>query len=306
LEKQIVQQQILAIDDSPDIHQLLTVRLGGLNVDLRHALTGESGYEQACAEPPDLILLDVMMPDASGFEICRRLKTKSETASIPVIFLTGETDVEQKVLGFDVGAVDYIQKPFDTAELTARVRSALRTKRYFDMLAHRAMLDGLTGLWNRSQFDQRLYEEIACAQRYDRPLSLIMMDVDRFKDLNDRYGHPFGDQVLQSIGELLQSWTRSIDLPCRYGGEEFGIILRETDLDGAERTAERIRLALVELTIQHRREVVPVTASFGVSAMSLCLNLCELDHNWLISHADSALYDAKNAGRNCVRRGVAQ
>lgn len=294
-------QQILAIDDSPDIHQLLSVRLGGLNVDLRHALTGESGYEQACEAPPDLILLDVMMPDASGFEICRRLKAKSETASVPVIFLTGESDVEQKVLGFDVGAVDYIQKPFDTAELTARVRSALRSKRYFDMLAHRAMLDGLTGLWNRSQFDQRLYEEIACANRYDRPLSLIMMDIDRFKDLNDTHGHPFGDQVLQSVGEQLQKWTRSTDLPCRYGGEEFGIILRETELAGAELTAERIRQGLEELEIKHRRDVVPVTASFGVTAMSLCLNPCELNHNWLIASADEALYSAKDAGRNCVR-----
>ena len=299
-------QQILAIDDSPDIHQLLSVRLGGLNVELRHALTGESGYEQACEEPPDLILLDVMMPDASGFEICRRLKARSKTASIPVIFLTGETDVEQKVLGFDVGAVDYIQKPFDTAELTARVRSALRTKRYFDMLAHRAMLDGLTGLWNRSQFDQRLYEEIASARRYDRPLSLVMMDIDRFKNLNDTYGHPFGDQVLQSVGELLQGWKRSTDLPCRYGGEEFGIILRETDMEGAERTAERIRGALEELEIRHRSNIVSVTASFGVSSMSLCRNPCELDHNWLIASADSALYRAKEAGRNCVSTGVAE
>ena len=299
-------QQILAIDDSPDIHQLLSVRLGGLNVELRHALTGESGYEQACEEPPDLILLDVMMPDASGFEICRRLKARSKTASIPVIFLTGETDVEQKVLGFDVGAVDYIQKPFDTAELTARVRSALRTKRYFDMLAHRAMLDGLTGLWNRSQFDQRLYEEIASARCYDRPLSLVMMDIDRFKNLNDTYGHPFGDQVLQSVGELLQGWKRSTDLPCRYGGEEFGIILRETDMEGAERTAERIRGALEELEIRHRSNIVSVTASFGVSSMSLCRNPCELDHNWLIASADSALYRAKEAGRNCVSTGIVE
>ena len=295
-----MQQRILAIDDSPDIHQLLSVRLGNLNVELQHALTGESGYDKALKEPPDLILLDVMMPDASGFEICRRLKATSETAAVPVIFLTGETYVEQKVRGFDVGAVDYIQKPFDTAELTARVRSALRTKRYFDMLAQRAMLDGLTGLWNRSQFDQRLYEEISCAQRYDRPLSLVMMDVDRFKELNDNYGHPFGDQVLQSIGELLQSWTRNTDLPCRYGGEEFGIILRETDLEGAVQTAERLREALEELQLRHKRDPVPVTASLGVSSMSLCLNPVELDHTWLIESADGALYEAKKSGRNRV------
>ena len=232
-----MQQRILAIDDSPDIHQLLSARLGNLNVEMQHAMTGASGYEKALQDPPDLILLDVMMPDASGFEICRRLKATSETAAVPVIFLTGEADVEQKVRGFDVGAIDYIQKPFDTAELTARVRSALRTKRYFDMLAERAMLDGLTGLWNRTQFDQQLYKETSCALRYDCSLSLVMMDIDRFKEINDTHGHPFGDQVLQSIGELLRSWTRNTDLPCRYGGEEFGIILRETDLEGAVQTA---------------------------------------------------------------------
>ena len=295
-----MQQRILAIDDSPDIHQLLSARLGNLNVEMQHAMTGASGYDKALQDPPDLILLDVMMPDASGFEICRRLKATSETAAVPVIFLTGEADVEQKVRGFDVGAIDYIQKPFDTAELTARVRSALRTKRYFDMLAERAMLDGLTGLWNRTQFDQQLYKETSCALRYDCSLSLVMMDIDRFKEINDTYGHPFGDQVLQSIGELLRSWTRNTDLPCRYGGEEFGIILRETDLEGAVQTAERLREALEELQFRHKRDLVPVTASLGVSSMSLCLNSVELDHTWLIESADGALYEAKKSGRNRV------
>ncbi|MFP6765505.1 MAG: diguanylate cyclase, partial [Planctomycetaceae bacterium] len=251
-------------------------------------------------DPPDLILLDVMMPDADGFEICCRLKATAETASVPVIFLTGETDIEQKVRGFDVGAVDYIQKPFDRAELTARVRSALRTKRYLDMLSQRAMLDGLTGLWNRSQFDQRLHAEVTSAVRHDRPLSLIMLDIDCFKTLNDTFGHPFGDEVLQSIGEQILRCTRASDLACRYGGDEFGIILRETDLSGAERGAEKLRAALEIIDFQHKRIPVRVTASLGASSISLCRKRNDLTADWLVKSADGALYTAKRRGKNQV------
>ena len=295
-----MKQRILVIDDSQDIHQLLRVRLGSLNVDLQHAASGEAGFNQACHDPPDLILLDIMMPDACGFEICSRLKATAETASVPVIFLTGESDMKQKVRGFDVGAVDYIQKPFATAELAARVCSALRTKRYLDLLSERAMLDGLTGLCNRSQFDQRLHDEVASAARYDRPLSLIMLDIDCFKMFNDSFGHPFGDQILQSIGEKILCCTRTCDLACRYGGEEFGIILKKTELRDAERAAEQLRAALEELEFQHKETPVTVTASFGVSAISLCRNPAELSRDWLISSADRALYTAKRRGKNQV------
>jgi two-component system, cell cycle response regulator len=293
-------QTVLAIDDSPEIHQLLKVRLKNLDVELAHADCGFDGFDQAMASNPDLILLDVMMPDASGFDICRKLKATSETRNIPVIFLTGASDVEQKVLGFDVGAVDYIQKPFDSAELNARVRAALRTKRFQDRLAQRAMIDGLTGLWNRAHFDQRMHEEVAAAARYDRPMSLIMMDVDKFKNLNDNHGHPFGDEVLQAVGDVLQDSARTSDWPCRYGGEEFGLILRETDLDGAIVMAERVREELESLQLRNKAQLVPVTASFGVVASTLCMNPCDLSTKWIIESADRALYAAKESGRNRV------
>lgn len=294
-------QTVLAIDDSPEIHQLLKVRLKNLDVELAHADCGFDGFDQAMAANPDLILLDVMMPDASGFDICRKLKATTETRNIPVIFLTGASDVDQKVLGFDVGAVDYIQKPFDSAELNARVRAALRTKRFQDMLAQRAMIDGLTGLWNRAHFDQRMHEEVAAASRYDRPMSLIMMDVDKFKNLNDNHGHPFGDEVLQAVGDVLQDSARTSDWPCRYGGEEFGLILRETDLDGAIIMAERVREEIESLQLRNKGQLVPVTSSFGVVASTLCMNPCDLSSKWMIESADRALYAAKEGGRNCVR-----
>jgi two-component system cell cycle response regulator len=295
-----MKQTILDIEDSPEIHQLLKVRLKNLDVEMAHANCGFDGFEQALASNPDLILLDVMMPDASGFDICRKLKATTETRNIPVIFLTGASDVDQKVLGFDVGAVDYIQKPFDSAELNARVRAALRTKRFQDMLAQRAMIDGLTGLWNRTHFDQRMHEEVAAAARYDRPMSLIMMDVDKFKNLNDNHGHPFGDEVLQAVGDVLQDSARTSDWPCRYGGEEFGLILRETDLEGAVIMAERVREEIESLQLRNKAQLVSVTASFGVVSSTLCMNPCDLSSRWMIESADRALYASKEGGRNRV------
>jgi two-component system, cell cycle response regulator len=294
-------QQILAIDDSPDIHQLLRVRLGNLDVTIEHASNAQEGLAKAFAQLPDLILLDVVMPDGNGFDVCRELKAHSETAAIPVIFLTGAKTVEETVRGFNAGAVDYIPKPFESAELKARVRSALRTKRYFDMLAQRAMIDGLTGLWNRTHFDQRLHEEILTCVRYDRPLSLIMMDLDQFKSLNDGHGHPFGDEVLQAVGEVLLAESRATDWPCRYGGEEFALILRETPLSGASLLAERIRSQVADLKLRSKAKPVPVTISMGVSSNVLCLNPCEFNREWLLGGADAALYEAKKSGRNQVK-----
>src|ERR1700690_502447 len=251
-------QTVLAIDDSPDIHRILDVRLKPENLVIHHALDAQDGLDQASRLHPDLILLDVDMPLITGFEVCRRLKDDPTLANVPVIFLTGAAEVYTKVQGFDLGAVDYVTKPFDPAELRARVRAALRTKRYHDLLAARSNVDALTGIWNRSYFNQRLGEEIAAAHRYGRVLSLVMVDVDRFKALNDAYGHPFGDQVLQHVGELLHTLLRSADAPCRYGGEEFGLILTETDEDGARNTAERIRVAMSEHTFRPKDRPIRV------------------------------------------------
>jgi diguanylate cyclase (GGDEF)-like protein len=163
------------------------------------------------------------------------------------------------------------------------------------------MIDGLTGLWNRAHFDQRMHEEVAAAARYDRPMSLIMMDVDKFKNLNDNHGHPFGDEVLQAVGDVLQDSARTSDWPCRYGGEEFGLILRETDLEGAVVMADRVREEIESLQPRNKAQLVPVTSSFGVVSSTQCMNPCDLSSKWMIESADRALYAAKDGGRNCVR-----
>ncbi len=293
-------QSVLAIDDSLDVHRLLDVRLRPEGLIIHHALNASEGLAKAHDLRPDLILLDVDLPHVTGFEVCQRLKADPITANMPVIFLTGAAQVYTKVQGFDLGAVDYVTKPFDPAELRARVRAALRTKRYHDLLSARSHVDALTGVWNRSYFNQRFGEEIRAAARYGRTISLALMDIDHFKNLNDGFGHPFGDQVLTAVGEILNTHLRTTDAPCRYGGEEFALIMTETDEAGALATAERVRRQIEEVAFQPRGKHVRVTASFGV-VTSTAFDRDNLSMELLVTAADDALYLAKAEGRNCCR-----
>ena len=294
------QPVVLVIDDSRDIHDILYVRLKPEEVELHRAMDARDGLSKARDLLPDLILLDIDMPGMSGLELCQKLKEDAATASVPIIFLTGSADVDMKVQGFDLGAVDYVTKPFQPAELRARVRAALRTKRYHDLLARRAQIDGLTGLWNRSYFDRRLEEEGAAVQRYGRQLSLVLLDVDHFKRINDTHGHPFGDRVLQLVGDAMHRGLRTVDAPCRYGGEEFAVVLTQTDLAGALIVAERLRAAVAALGLSHRGTAVPVTASCGVASSELVTPPSRCTSALLIEMADEALYAAKQGGRDRV------
>jgi two-component system, cell cycle response regulator len=292
-------QTVLAIDDSPDIHRLLDVRLRPEGLVLHHALSAEEGLGMAGQLKPDLILLDVDLPLVTGFEVCQKLKDDPKTSEIPIIFLTGDQAVHTKVQGFDLGAIDYVTKPFEPAELRARVRAALRTKRFHDLLSARSHVDGLTGIWNRSYFNQRFGEEISAAQRYERHVSLIMLDLDGFKGLNDSYGHPFGDQVLQAVGSILHTFLRTTDAPCRFGGEEFALILTETDEAGAIISAERIRQQIAQCAFRPKDKHIEVTASFGVACSTL-FDRSSLSVSRMVTAADDALYKAKHEGRNRV------
>lgn len=282
--------------------QLLAVRLRPEGLRLVTAESYDQGLALAIEAQPDLILLDVEMPGASGLDLCRRLKADAVTAAIPIIFLTGSSDIETKVLCFDLGAVDYVTKPFHPAELRARVRAALRMKRAQDMLTQRAQLDALTGLRNRAYLDERLTAEIAVARRSERPLSLVMIDLDHFKSLNDGYGHPFGDLVLQRVGDALARSIRPGDVACRYGGEELAVVLPDTDVAGAHAMAERLRQVIKALLLTPRGKPVVVTASFGVAeALEVATGDVELRPGDLVAAADAALYRAKREGRDCVR-----
>jgi diguanylate cyclase (GGDEF)-like protein len=289
-----VSQKVLVIDDSEAIRSLLRARLSCEPVELFFAVGGQEGLEMAPRVLPDLILLDIDMPELDGYEVCRRLKLDPITEAIPVIFLTGAASTEDKIRGLELGATDYITKPFDPAELRARVRASLRTKYLVDLLARKAMIDGLTGLWNRAYFETRLSSELSLSRRTSQPLACVMIDLDHFKQINDRYGHPFGDECLRVIGQLLGECCRSEDIVCRYGGEEFVILAPNTGAAAAAELAERIRAAVESFNWSGRGQNAKVTCSLGVA------DVIDAPPPGILEMADAALYKAKHEGRNRV------
>jgi diguanylate cyclase (GGDEF)-like protein len=298
-------QAVLVIDDAQDIHDLVDVRLRSESVTLLHALDAEAGLALARERKPDVVLLDLDLPGRSGLDLCKELRGDASLSSIPVIFLTGTVDVATKVKAFDAGAVDYVTKPFDAVELRARVRSALRTKRLLDLLATRAQLDGLTGLWNRSHFDTRIAHAIGAEQRYHRGIAILLVDVDHFKAVNDAAGHPFGDEVLRAVAAAVAAPLRAGDVACRYGGEEFVGILHEIGRAGACVVAERVRARVAALELAHAGRPVKVSISVGYASSDMLPAGQALTVEWIMTSADRGLYIAKRAGRNRISAGDA-
>lgn len=299
--------RLLAIDDDTDVHRLLKSSLRHERVEVHGATSGKQGLLIAATLHPDVILIDMQMNDDDGFALLERLKADPLTQDIPVIFLAHEPNKNMIVRGLDMGAIDFVAKPFDVGELKARVRSALRIRSLIKMLAQRAQIDGLTGLWNRAHFDQRLHEEVVSANRHATALSLILCDLDHFKPVNDGRGHTFGDRVLEECARILAS-GRAGDIACRYGGEEFAVILPRTTAADAARVADRLREEIASLRWDEAPQLV-VTASFGVADLPmlttppLAAAVAEAATSCaraLLDRADAALYAAKQAGRDRV------
>lgn len=288
--------KVLLVDDSVDARTVAKARLEPEGHDIICAEGGQMALNLAEKENPDLILLDVDMPGMSGFEVCRRLKSNDDLHLIPVIFVSGSGDAGDKVIGLDLGAVDYVTKPFDAFELRARVRAALRTKRLQDILRDKALIDPLTELGNRRAFDERLKLEWARAARYNLHLALIMADIDHFKNINDKHGHQIGDEVLRRIACRLSACLRECDAVFRYGGEEFATLLPETSLAGAVELAQRLCDQISSEPVQIGSKSLEVSASFGAAGGS-----DSIDAESLVGSADERLYQAKQEGRNCVR-----
>lgn len=288
---------VLLVDDSVDVHRLLQVRLRHEQIRLVGVEKASEGLEAAKKERPAAILLDLDMPGTDGFEMLRRLKDDSTLNNVPVIVLSALSSSEDKVTAFDLGATDYVTKPFDLAELRARLRAALRLDSLLHLLAERADVDGLTGLGNRAHFNKRWAEKVAECKRYPNPLSLAMMDIDFFKRINDTYGHPAGDEVLQGVSKLLQKECRTPDVPCRFGGEEFALVMPSTGPKDAMVVAERIREALMRV-VWPRHSEHPITISIGVVGTESTMG-DTTPEKWL-ELADKNLYTAKHSGRNKV------
>jgi diguanylate cyclase (GGDEF)-like protein len=291
--------RILAIDDAPT--NLLTLgEVLGDEFALQIATSGAEGLALAGQSAPDLILLDVMMPEMDGFETCRRLKADPLTRDIPVIFVTALNSPEDETLGLEAGAVDFISKPLHSAVVRARVRTHITLKRQADRLRSMSFIDGLTGIANRRQFDEALLREWRACLRTGTSLALAMIDIDHFKQFNDTYGHPAGDACLRAIAGILDgAMNRSHDLIARYGGEEFVCLLPDINLTGAQVKAEQLRQAVQSLSIVHKTSSTApvVTISLG---LALFVPTDKLTPEQLVAAADAQLYTAKHAGRNRV------
>ena len=289
--------RILVVDDQPTNIQTLYQVLKG-EYDVAMATDGSQAIELCQRRPPDLVLLDVVMPGIDGFEVCRRLKTDPATRDVPVIFVTARDSTEDETLGLEVGAVDFIAKPVNPPVVRARVRTHVALKRQAVLLRSMAFNDGLTGVANRRWFDERLQVEWLRCRRNKLPLSLILLDLDHFKAYNDRYGHQSGDDCLRAVAGAMKSRLgRPADLLARYGGEEFVCLLPETPIEGARAKAEDLGRAVLELNLPHAdSSTAPVvTISRGVATAAPALDGTQND---LLQRADEKLYAAKRAGRN--------
>lgn len=287
---------VLCVDDSQDVQRLLRARLKHEELELLPCLTGTDAVRLALDRLPALVLLDLDLPGIDGFEVLRMLKDNPATSQMPVIVISGLQSPQDKVTAFDLGAIDYITKPFELTELRVRVRSALRMHQLVQMLAQKAQIDGLTGLWNRAFFEKRLAEEHSRNDRSDRPLSIAMIDADHFKSINDTYGHPAGDAVLTGLARVIQRESRQSDVVCRYGGEEFVMLMPDTAPTDAHSVCDRIRQTLAGITWP-RHPDRHVTVSIGVAGSARSTRLTP--QQW-VEAADKNLYAAKQGGRNRV------
>jgi two-component system, cell cycle response regulator len=286
---------LLFVDDRAEAHGLVQAALAEMDLDFRSAYSGEEGIAMAATFDPDVVLLDMELPDATGIDVCRQIRARSSTAELPVIFLSGDVSVETKVRALDAGGSDYIVKPFALAELRARVGVALRTKFAFDRLAARAQVDGLTGLHNRAFFDRRLEAELSHARRHLTALSCLMLDLDHFKRVNDTHGHSVGDEVLRLTAAALLRRCRREDVVCRYGGEEFAVLTPGVGLRGAVTLGEELRHLIGGLQIAVAQgESVGIRCSIGVAEFDASTP------DAMVRNADEALYYAKRMGRDRV------
>jgi len=303
---------ILVVEDESGSRLLLQTTLASVGYQVLMAKNGVNALQILNAHIPDLILMEVTLPDVRGYEICKKLKSTSAFEFIPVILVTALIGEAERSEAMICGADDFIAKPFQRLELLTRVKSLIRIKRLHEHLEQKvqeleqartalqqlAVTDGLTGLHNYRFFRWQLEREILRSKRYNHPVSLAMLDIDHFKKINDRWGHLIGDQILRQLSDLVVQKVRGTDLVARYGGEEFAVILPDTDKTGAYRVAEKIRRTVEQhsWTLPNQELLNRMTVSLGIGTYPL--DAKDLDS--LIEKTDQALYRAKRGGRNQV------
>jgi len=285
---------ILIVDDSPDKLGLLEAAFSLAGYNVNTATDGDEALAAIESYQPDLVITDVMMPRMNGYELAQRIRANPLTKFIPVIMQTAASKrAEDLRRASEVGALGYITDPTDLDLMLARTRTLLEFKAYLDSCEEAAFTDHLTGLANRRRFERQLEREVGRVLRFERPFTLLMIDIDNFKNLNDTFGHDAGDDAIRRISRVLREGTRGIDLAARIGGEEFAVLLVETNQTAGMEVAERLRLAIKDLELPSGAQI---TASFGVAE-------CPTDAqtaSGILKAADVALYEAKRNGRDRV------
>ena len=296
---------VLVVDDLRQNLKIVGTMLDEAGYGTTFSTSGPQALERVQAARPDLIVLDLMMPDMSGLDVCRTLKANPEFREIPIIFLTASHRQDHLLKAFELGAVDYVTKPFSSAELLARVRTHLELKHTRDQLhlvlsevQRMATIDSLTGVLNRRCLFDLAKREFERSQRYGSVFTLLMLDVDHFKRINDTYGHMVGDEVLKSLTQAIQRSLRQVDQFGRYGGEEFVIVLPESPLNIARQVGDRLRIISSQLSIPTKSDPISLTVSIGIAAYDPNDKAVED----IFERADRALYQAKAKGRDrcCV------
>lgn len=292
---------VLVIEDHPDQRDLLAIVLQREGYRVITAANGVEALEKLESESVQIALSDIMMPKMDGFELIKRIRGNATFKSIYLILITARIQEGDRVRGLDLGADDYITKPFSFSELLARVRVGARVVQYQQHLEYQTQVDSLTGLFNRRAFEKKIQEEFDRSLRYHNPFSLLILDVDNFKAINDTYGHHGGDAVLVKISETLREKTRKSDFPSRYGGEEFVLILPETDQDSALQVAGKVHEAIRNHAFGASTQPFNITVSIGLSSTS---SRFYSDWTQMLRDADQALYAAKNSGKDRIEISI--
>jgi len=281
---------ILVVDDTKEnIHML--IGLLGDDYNVMAAKSGKAALEIVNEEKIDLILLDIMMPEMNGYEVCELLKSQTATKDIPILFITAKTDEDSIEKAYDVGGIDYVTKPFKPKELLARIHTHLKLSETLQTLEYMATKDSMTGIYNRRKFFE--LSEVLFAQTDN--LFAVMIDIDKFKNINDTYGHPFGDIIIKSLTQTISNIIPNEAVFGRLGGEEFAILFENGSLDEAKEKVEEIRVAIENLENMYDERVVKFSISNGIAQKYPSDTI-----DTLLKRSDEALYDAKETGRNKI------
>lgn len=289
--------KILLVEDTPSILRALEIQLEKVGYSYLSAHNGKDALEILKTEENiGLIISDWVMPIMDGYELLKEVKKEEKYQNVPFLMLTVKESGEDATNALEAGAIDYVRKPYKPAELVARIGNLLKNWKISETLKKEATHDGLTGIYNHKYFKDCFKAEVNRVKRYGGDLSLILFDIDHFKNFNDQHGHQIGDFILSHLSKFVLRNIRSVDLLCRYGGEEFALILPSTNIEGAEILAGRLQNKIEQAIFESNNVEFEITCSFGVTCWSNQKDTVES----LIKEVDEALYQSKNEGRNRV------